>query len=138
MFTSGQQAAVASAFALAGYHGPLTIAPVTSDDERIFVLSPTLCPTRPRWCGSCKSPATEGVDRGAIRILARHGTLLLTKRRLARPRNRPPSPEARTLISSAPGQTADSSAPNATASAPPSRLWQVRQNARVRALSEAQ
>jgi hypothetical protein len=40
VFTVGQQAAVARAFALAGYHGPLMTAPVTSDDERIFLLSP--------------------------------------------------------------------------------------------------
>jgi len=40
MFSAGQHAAVANAFALAGYHGRLMIAPVTSDDERIFVLSP--------------------------------------------------------------------------------------------------
>jgi hypothetical protein len=37
--TAGQQAAVADAFSLAGYHGPLMTAPVTSDDERIFLLS---------------------------------------------------------------------------------------------------
>ena len=40
MFTAGQQAAVANAFSQAGYHGPLMIAPVTSEDERIFVLPP--------------------------------------------------------------------------------------------------
>jgi hypothetical protein len=40
MFSAVQHAAVANAFVLAGYHGPLVIAPVTSDDERIFVLSP--------------------------------------------------------------------------------------------------
>lgn len=40
MLTAGQQAAVANAFSQAGYRGPLMIAPVTSDDERIFVLPP--------------------------------------------------------------------------------------------------
>jgi hypothetical protein len=40
MFDAEQHAAVANVFALAGYHGPLVIAPVTSGDERIFVLSP--------------------------------------------------------------------------------------------------
>lgn len=38
MFTIGQRTAVANAFALAGYHGQIRIAPVTSEDERIFVL----------------------------------------------------------------------------------------------------
>ena len=40
MFTTGERAAVANAFSLAGYHGLLMIAPVTSGDERVFVLSP--------------------------------------------------------------------------------------------------
>jgi hypothetical protein len=40
VLTAGQQAAVQKAFSLAGYHGPIVIAPVTSDDERIFVLPP--------------------------------------------------------------------------------------------------
>jgi hypothetical protein len=40
VFTAGQQAAVANAFSLAGYHGPLMIAPVTSGDERVFVIPP--------------------------------------------------------------------------------------------------
>jgi len=40
MFTAGQQAAIANAFSQARYHGPLMIAPVTSDGERIFVLPP--------------------------------------------------------------------------------------------------
>lgn len=40
MFTAGQQAAAANAFSQARYHGPLVIAPVTSDDERIFALPP--------------------------------------------------------------------------------------------------
>lgn len=40
MFSAGQQAAAARAFSLAGYHDPLVTVPVTSDDERIFVLSP--------------------------------------------------------------------------------------------------
>jgi hypothetical protein len=38
MFNVGQRAAVASAFRLAGYDGPLYTAPVTSGDERFFVL----------------------------------------------------------------------------------------------------
>ena len=38
MLNIGQQAAVTNAFLLAGYRGPLMIAPVTSGDERIFVL----------------------------------------------------------------------------------------------------
>jgi len=40
MFDIGQRAAVAGAFKLAGYEGPLRIAPVTSDDERFFLLEP--------------------------------------------------------------------------------------------------
>jgi hypothetical protein len=40
MFTPAQQAAVVKAFSLAGYNGLLKTAPVTSDDERIFVLPP--------------------------------------------------------------------------------------------------
>ena len=40
VFSDGLQIAVANAFSLAGYHGPLMTAPVTSDDERIFVLPP--------------------------------------------------------------------------------------------------
>ena len=40
VFTAGQQAAVANAFTLAGYYGPLMTAPVTSGDERVFVLLP--------------------------------------------------------------------------------------------------
>lgn len=40
MFNIGQRTAVVNAFALAGYHGPLRIAPVTSGDERVFVLPP--------------------------------------------------------------------------------------------------
>lgn len=38
MFTIGQRAAVAGAFTLAGYDGPLFTAPVTSEDERAFLL----------------------------------------------------------------------------------------------------
>jgi site-specific DNA-methyltransferase (cytosine-N4-specific) len=40
VFSAGQQIAVANAFSLAGYRGPLMIAPVKSDDERTFVLAP--------------------------------------------------------------------------------------------------
>jgi hypothetical protein len=40
VFTAGQQAAVANAFSRASYHGPLVTAPVTSGDERVFVLPP--------------------------------------------------------------------------------------------------
>jgi len=40
VLTAGQQAAVVNAFSLAGYHGSLMIAPVTSDDERVFILPP--------------------------------------------------------------------------------------------------
>lgn len=40
MFDIGQRTAVADAFKLAGYEGPLLIAPVTSEDERAFLLSP--------------------------------------------------------------------------------------------------
>lgn len=36
----GQRAAVAGAFKLAGYDGPLVTAPVTSEDERAFLLEP--------------------------------------------------------------------------------------------------
>ena len=38
MFNIGQQTAVAGAFKLAGYDGPLVTAPVTSEDERVFLL----------------------------------------------------------------------------------------------------
>lgn len=40
VFNVGQRAAVVGAFKLAGYEGPLLVAPVTSDDERIFLLQP--------------------------------------------------------------------------------------------------
>lgn len=40
MFSIGQQTAVADAFKLAGFDGPLVTAAVTSDDERIFLLEP--------------------------------------------------------------------------------------------------
>jgi hypothetical protein len=40
VFNAGQQAAVANAFASAGYDGPLMVAPVTSSDESVFVLPP--------------------------------------------------------------------------------------------------
>ena len=40
MFNIGQRSAVAGAFKLAGYEGPLVTAPVTSDDERFFLLEP--------------------------------------------------------------------------------------------------
>ena len=40
MFNSGQRTAVAGAFTLAGYDGPLSTAPVTSEDERAFLLEP--------------------------------------------------------------------------------------------------
>ena len=40
MFNIGQRTAVAGAFKLAGYEGPLVTAPVTSDDERFFLLEP--------------------------------------------------------------------------------------------------
>ncbi len=40
MFNIGQRTAVAGAFKLAGYHGPLVTAPVTSEDERAFLLEP--------------------------------------------------------------------------------------------------
>ncbi len=39
-FTVGQRAAVASAFELAGYEDELVVAPITSEDERIFLLEP--------------------------------------------------------------------------------------------------
>jgi hypothetical protein len=40
MFNVGQRAAVAGAFKLAGYEGPLVVAPVASEDERAFLLDP--------------------------------------------------------------------------------------------------
>lgn len=40
MFNVGQQAAVVGAFKLAGYAGPLVVAPVVSEDERAFLLDP--------------------------------------------------------------------------------------------------
>jgi len=39
-FNVGQQAAVAAAFKLAGYEGELLVAPITSEDERAFLLQP--------------------------------------------------------------------------------------------------
>jgi hypothetical protein len=41
MFNREQQAAVAEAFILAGYSGPLVTAEVTSEDERYFLLDST-------------------------------------------------------------------------------------------------
>ena len=41
MFSIGQRAAVAGAFRLAGYAGPLLMAPVTSGDERALLLEPS-------------------------------------------------------------------------------------------------
>jgi hypothetical protein len=38
VFNIGQRTAVAGAFKLAGYEGNLVIAPITSDDERAFLL----------------------------------------------------------------------------------------------------
>lgn len=38
MFSVGQRTAVAGAFKLVGYEGPLLTAPVTSEDERAFLL----------------------------------------------------------------------------------------------------
>jgi hypothetical protein len=38
VFSNGQQTAVAGAFKLAGYEGPLVTAPVTSEDEQAFLL----------------------------------------------------------------------------------------------------
>jgi len=40
VFNIGQQTAVAGAFRLAGYDGPLVTARVTSEDERAFLLEP--------------------------------------------------------------------------------------------------
>ena len=40
VFNTGQQIAVAGAFKLAGYNGPLVTAPVTSGAERVFLLEP--------------------------------------------------------------------------------------------------
>jgi hypothetical protein len=40
VFNIGQRAAVEGAFRLAGYSGPLITAPVTSEDERAFLLEP--------------------------------------------------------------------------------------------------
>lgn len=40
MFNIGQRTAVAGAFKLAGYEGNLVVAPVTSEDERAFLLEP--------------------------------------------------------------------------------------------------
>jgi hypothetical protein len=38
MFNAGQRAAVAGAFKLAGYEGPLVVSPVVSGDECAFLL----------------------------------------------------------------------------------------------------
>lgn len=40
MFNIGQRTAVEGAFKLAGYSGLLVTAPVTSEDERAFLLEP--------------------------------------------------------------------------------------------------
>ena len=40
MFTIGQRTAVYGAFRLAGYDGPLVTAPISSEDERAFLLEP--------------------------------------------------------------------------------------------------
>jgi hypothetical protein len=40
MFNTGQRSAVAGAFRLAGYDGPLVTAPALSGDERVFLLEP--------------------------------------------------------------------------------------------------
>jgi len=40
VFNIGQRTAVAGAFKLAGYEGPLVVAPVASEDERAFLLEP--------------------------------------------------------------------------------------------------
>jgi len=40
MFSSGQRTAVAGAFRLAGYEGPILVAPIVSEDERAFLLDP--------------------------------------------------------------------------------------------------
>jgi len=45
VFNIGQQAAVAGAFRLAGYSGSLLTAPVTSVDERVFLLEPEVLRT---------------------------------------------------------------------------------------------
>lgn len=39
-FSVGQRAAVTDAFKRAGYEGELLVAPITSGDERIFLLEP--------------------------------------------------------------------------------------------------
>ncbi len=39
-FNVGQRAAVIAAFKLAGYEGELLVAPITSGDERFFLLEP--------------------------------------------------------------------------------------------------
>jgi hypothetical protein len=38
VINAGQLGAVGAAFKLAGYEGPLLVAPVTSEDERFFLL----------------------------------------------------------------------------------------------------
>jgi hypothetical protein len=40
VFNIGQRTAVEGAFRSAGYNGPLLTAPVTSEDERAFLLEP--------------------------------------------------------------------------------------------------
>jgi hypothetical protein len=39
-FSVGQRAATTAAFKLAGYEGELLLAPITSEDERAFLLEP--------------------------------------------------------------------------------------------------
>jgi hypothetical protein len=41
-FSVGQRAALVGAFKLAGYEDQLLVAPVTSEDERIFLLEPAV------------------------------------------------------------------------------------------------
>jgi hypothetical protein len=41
-FSAGQRTAVAGAFKLAGHEGELVVAPITSEDERVFLLEPAM------------------------------------------------------------------------------------------------
>jgi len=59
----GQRAAVTAAFKLAGYEGELLVAPVTREDERIFLLQPSP-PGKPRPSAGLR-PTTRRIEGGA-------------------------------------------------------------------------
>jgi hypothetical protein len=85
MFNVGQRTAVAGAFKLAGYEGDLVVAPITSEDERAFLLEPE-----------------------ALRTLRDRGVLEPPARLAARPRPDPGNlPASRPRRVAGPGQRRD-------------------------------